>query len=216
LSHLLAPQAIGAAHLRGKPLFALIGGDGTEETKELVYAKHHYAVYKVTMKTVEATQHRRDSSLSSLESTGSWSLGSTDSMPRRGRISTSDSLTILASSSPEISALCKRPFAALLPFPFPSCGRSKSVQSSPATKGPHRSRAPLEELSEITVSLNSIRLYPTPLDESNKENIHPKTQPSLHRRVSYDMLPSPSEIHTTSTKRRPRHRRNTHILMFNH
>ena len=83
-----------------------------------------------------------------------------------------------------------------------------------------RERSPLKDISAegITLSLRRIRLYPsTPpsLDESNKENVPPapptklkKSQDAednhrrpgpgrprgLHRRVSFDMLPSPSQI----------------------
>lgn len=102
-------------------------------------------------------------------------------------------------------------------------------------------RIPLADITEgITLSMSHICLYPnvaTPspprpndydddyYDESNKENIppprisHHKPEPveklALHRRVSFDELPSPQELESPQPKKRARgHRRNTHVIIL--
>jgi len=238
-----------------------------------------------TMKrTIDTSRHHcRDNSISSLESNESFILRLSEdeetpehSNAQRRRLSGPEMVAILASSSPEIQALCKKlPLEQQPSFHFHS-SISKSSNSSLENNGSKEkhdthtpfwtsteavsttanrvsmspplanNRSPLQDVTgEITASLSNIRLYPSPrkLDrqESNKENIPPpltpqeaKTtispthppkpeRPTLHRRVSFDMLPSPSEIssphrtlhhanstgHLMSKRRRPRHRRNT-------
>ena len=243
-------------------------------------------------RTIDTSRHHyRDNSISSLESDASLSMRLSEdentpehSNAQRRRLSGPDMIAILASSSPEIQALCKKklPLEQQASFhlhsnlsnssssvslentsseekddqdAFSPSWTSTSEAVSTATRVSMSpladNRSPLQDVTEeITNTLGNIRLHPTPrkLDrqESNKENIPPpltpqdtKTtispthppkpqRPTLHRRVSFDMLPSPSEISSphrgvqlhhanssstghsiTKPRRRPRHRRNT-------
>lgn len=151
-------------------------------------AGHSLPVRLPMKRNMETKRHCRDPVVTSVESE------SNDSPPQRRRLSGPD-LLLLATSSPEIRALCKTPLK----------NYARSWRSVPRVSMSPPERSPLADVTDNLIrSMGNVRLTPTTAkhdDDDDKENVPPRT---LHRRISGDMLPAPHEIVTPPVRR---HRR---------